>query len=265
VTFELRRLRFHFRATQPIVWPHAGNALRGALGAVLHREPDAYGRIFRPHAAGAGPSGLADQPRPFVIRAAHLDGAALPPGAHFHFDVYLFERSEAMRNEFQQAYATLARAALLSVEEEDIAVDLAPAPEPVACVRVRFVTPTELKAGAELVKRPEFGILIARLRDRIGTLRALYGAGPLDLDFREFGERAARVRMTRCELQWTTAERRSRGTGQTHPLGGFTGVAEYEGDLGEFLPYLRAGQYTGVGRQTVWGKGEIRVTLDTEP
>jgi CRISPR/Cas system endoribonuclease Cas6 (RAMP superfamily) len=42
-------------------------------------------------------------------------------------------------------------------------------------------------------------------------------------------------------------------------LGGFTGEIEYQGELGEFLPWLRAGQWVGVGRQTVWGKGEIRV------
>jgi hypothetical protein len=40
-------------------------------------------------------------------------------------------------------------------------------------------------------------------------------------------------------------------------LGGFVGVAEYEGDLNEFFPYLEIARWTGVGRQTVWGKGEI--------
>jgi len=36
-------------------------------------------------------------------------------------------------------------------------------------------------------------------------------------------------------------------------------VAEYEGQLGEFIPYLEAAQWTGVGRQCVWGKGEIHL------
>jgi len=43
--------------------------------------------------------------------------------------------------------------------------------------------------------------------------------------------------------------------GQRHPLGGFVGEAEYEGELAEFLPYLRLGKWVGVGRQTVWGRG----------
>ena len=73
------------------------------------------------------------------------------------------------------------------------------------------------------------------------------------------GERAAAVRMTRCDLRHVQGERRSGRTGQVHPLGGFIGVGEYEGDLGEFVPILKAAEWTGVGRQTVWGKGDVRV------
>ena len=127
-------------------------------------------------------------------------------------------------------------------------VDLSETPERVDRVRVRFVTPTELKTGHQLADRPEFGILFGRLRDRISTLRALYGAGPLEIDFRAMGERAAAVRMTRCELQRTEVDRLSSRTGQRHPLGGFVGEAEYEGELGEFLPYLGLGKWVGVGR-----------------
>ena len=124
-------------------------------------------------------------------------------------------------------------------------------------LRVRFLTPTELKG----TDAPEFGPLMARIRDRISTLRALYGPGPLDLDFRAFGERADRVRMTRCELHTVEEQRLSKGTGQRHSLGGFTGFAEYEGAVAEFMPYLEAVRWTGVGRQTVWGKGEIGVEI----
>ena len=91
----------------------------------------------------------------------------------------------------------------------------------------------------------------------MSALRAQYGEGPLEIDFRAMGERAKEIKMTCCELRGHEATRRSRATGQTHPLGGFTGVAEYDGVLREFLPYLKAAEWTGVGRQTVWGKGQI--------
>jgi CRISPR-associated endoribonuclease Cas6 len=53
--------------------------------------------------------------------------------------------------------------------------------------------------------------------------------------------------------------RKSGRTGQVHPIGGFTSEAEYVGPLAEFLPWLRAARWVGVGRQTVWGKGDLRV------
>ncbi len=136
-------------------------------------------------------------------------------------------------------------------------LSLTPGTEPVDRVRVQFVTPTELKAGHQLAERPEFGVLAARVRDRLSTLKSLYDDGPLTIDFRGFAERAGRVRMTRCEIERVDVMRRSSRTGQVHPIGGFIGVAEYEGELAEFVPFLRAAKWTGVGRQTVWGKGEI--------
>jgi hypothetical protein len=126
-------------------------------------------------------------------------------------------------------------------------------------IRVRFLTPTELKAEGRVVREPEFGVLFARVRDRLHTLRSLYGGGPLPLDFSAAGERARAVKLIGSDLRWEMSERRSGRTGQTHPLGGFTGWAEYEGELAEFVPYLRAATWTGVGRQTTWGKGHIEV------
>lgn len=249
-----------------------------------------YARVFEPRAArGEGPSGLADWPRPFVFRATHLDGRTVAVGEDFHFDIHLFDIRDPGLPYFVQAFAELAReglgpgrgrAELAAVDQLDLqglpvarvfeaepsqtrhplapnAIDLAGPPRLAARVRVRFVTPTELKGETAIAGRPEFAILFGRLRDRISTLRALYGAGPLELDFHAMGRRAAAVRMTRCQLERTAVERVSSRTGQRHPLGGFTGEVEYAGELGEFLPYLYAGQWTGVGRQTVWGKGEI--------
>jgi hypothetical protein len=43
------------------------------------------------------------------------------------------------------------------------------------------------------------------------------------------------------------------------------GEAQYEGDLAEFVPFLEAAQFTGVGRQTVWGKGQIEVCTAPPP
>jgi len=106
--------------------------------------------------------------------------------------------------------------------------------------------PTELKAAGGMAERPEFAILFnAGCATASAPLRAFYGAGALDIDFRAMGERAAGVRLQRADLKWERVERKSGRTGQVHSLGGFTGEAEYEGELAEFLPWLRAARWVG--------------------
>lgn len=287
-TFEFYRFRFHFRALDALHFPQgkSANVVRGAFGTVLHDAvpPEVYSRLFEPGATlGPAPSGLADWPRPFVLRVAHLDGLTVPPGEALYLDAHVFDLHQPALAHFRAALARLAekglgpgrgRAQLERTEQLDLAggaqavfetpagpsvVELDRQPARVPAVTVRFLTPTELKASGELAQRPEFPILFGRLRDRISTLRALWGQGPLDIDFRAMGERAAAVRMRRCELAWEQVKRRSGRTGQVHSIGGFTGEAEYEGDLAEFLPWLHAARWVGVGRQTVWGKGDVRV------
>jgi len=282
-TFEFYRLRFHFQALDPVQFPPGGSAnmVRGACGIFLRKAapPAIYARLFEPGSRlGAAPSGLADWPRPFVFRVAHLDGLSVLPNASFSFDLNLFDLHQPARPYFQEAFAAWAasgigpgqrRARLDRVDGlglNDQIGDSAPCSLPLdpeldftEHTTVRFVTPTELKSGGQPVDRPEFGVLFARVRDRIATLRALFGQGPLEIDFHGMGERASSVNLIRCDLAWQHAARTSSRTGQTHPLGGFIGEAEYQGVLREFMPWLRAARWTGVGRQTVWGKGEFHI------
>lgn len=309
LTFEFHRFRFHFRSAGALFFPpyKSGNIVRGAFGSIFRKlvcAPECedartcaeraacpYARVFEPRAArGEGPSGLADWPRPFVFRAAHLDGRSLREGDWFHFDAHLFDVKEPGLEHFVRAFAELAReglgpgrgrAELEAVDCLDLdgaatarpfdgqrfqmvlpapaALELAAPARSVRRLRVRFVTPTELKTEDGVAGQADFGPLFARLRDRVSTLRTLYGAGPLEIDFRAMGQRAAAVRTVRSDLRWAEAVRQSSKTGERHPLSGFVGEVEYEGELAEFLPYLRLGKWVGVGRQTVWGKGELEV------
>jgi hypothetical protein len=254
-TFDLYALRFRFVAREAIHLPvgESANILRGRFGKALRQgDADAYARYFAPSASG-GPSGLRDLPRPFVFRVAHLDGARLYAGESFKIAMNLFEVRERPIEIFRDVLCAMLPAQFTEMEgAELLRLPLADGPA-AGRVRVRFVTPTELKGDTI----PSFGVLFARIRDRVSTLRARFGVGPLRIDFKAMGDRARRVRMIRHDLQQNKGERFSRRTGERHPLGGFTGIVEYEGELAEFIPYLEAARWTGVGRQTVWGKGEI--------
>ena len=307
LTFQLFALRFRFRALGPMYFPlgKASNVIRGALGATFHdlvcdprcpgakvcerRSTCAYARLFEPTALGESPSGLADWPRPFVVRAAHLDGQRIPGGELFGFDFLIFEVHDPALAYFVFSFSQLMReglgpgrsaAELVAIHslksssetgeqvfDGKILLDPKPvkisleAEERASRVVIRFLTPTELKANGQIVREPLFEVLFARVRDRIHTLRQLYGEGPLPLDFSGMGERAKSIKLLRHKVQWENRERRSGKTGQKHSLGGFVGEAEYEGDLHEFLPYLKVATWTGVGKHSAWGNGRIEIKV----
>jgi hypothetical protein len=266
VTFHLEACRFELSARDAMQFPsgRAGNVLRGALGNALHEVACAedYARIFEPASVGTGPgtgpSGLSNWPRPFVLRVTELEGRTFQSGERFCFGLNLFDMRGGVLEYLTQAFSHWAD--LISVEHGPVAVGLCPHTAPVSRIRVAFQTPTELKANGQDAKG-EFSVLLARARDRLSTLRSLYGAGPLDIDFRGLAERAGSVKTLRSELRRVSVERRSSRTGQRHGIGGLVGFAEYEGDLAEFLPYLEAAHWTGVGRHCTWGNGQIFIEI----
>ncbi|MGH9632177.1 MAG: CRISPR system precrRNA processing endoribonuclease RAMP protein Cas6 [Bryobacteraceae bacterium] len=304
--FVVWPVRFHLVAMESTYFPEgkAANTIRGALGSLLRRfacVPECtgaksceiarecpYALLFEPRQeqATGGPSGLADWPRPFVIRANHLDGLNISSGRRFHFDVTLFVSPIAALPYLVLSFrelvkaglgASRARAELVEVEAlsdrtmvyrdgvfqnqavEGLRFDMA-ASEPLGQrIAIRFLTPTELKCEGAVVTRLEFGIFFRRLRDRISNLRSLYQGGPLEIDFEESGRRADEIRLIDDKVHRVNVERLSSRTRQKHPIGGIVGDVEYEGDLSGFASYLRVGEWVGVGRQTVWGKGQFSI------
>jgi CRISPR-associated endoribonuclease Cas6 len=278
VTFDFLACTFRFAACEPITFDAwgSGNWLRGAFGSALretacapdcpgraglpilscpHREDCSYARIFEPVAPG-GPSGLADPPRPFVFRLRHLANRSIAPGGEFSVQVNLFDTRRRDSPDLALAFGRLARAELIDTTSTLFSLSLDPLLDQPTRVSMHFLSPTDLKSAGPAF---EFSTLFARARDRVSTLRSLYGPGPLDVHFRALGERARAVRTTRWDLRRVRRERTSSRTGQTHSIGGFTGAAEYEGPVAEFLPILQAARWTGVGRHCVWGNGEIAV------
>ncbi|MGD0577503.1 MAG: CRISPR system precrRNA processing endoribonuclease RAMP protein Cas6 [Bryobacteraceae bacterium] len=259
--FQVLAVRARVRPLARLAFPaNAAVPIRGALGFVLPEEH------FRPRRA-SGPSGLRDAARPFVLRVRHLGGRTFEAGESFEIGLNLF--APGLARVFEEALRQMARAGLgagrVGLEWEDLhavtkSFDLT-ASEDCKRLAVSFLTPTELK-GWDGVGLTPFSVLAARARDRVSALQAVYGSEEPALDFRGLGERARAVRAVAGRLENVRGSRKSARTGQTHPLSGFRGTVRYEGELGEFVPILRAACSTGIGRQTVWGHGEIE--LETE-
>lgn len=241
MTFPFDRVRIEMTANETVRFGRlAANRLRGVLGTRLPAE------WFAPRAVD-GPSGLRDRPRPFVLRSSALDGRTLERGEAFAFALHLFDTSA----DVVAAFDNLDWASITSAVRENIVIQANPVDT--HRLRVRFLTPTELKSESRIADRPDFDILFARAVERITALAAFYTGSRLGPPQRPDG------RLVEWTAHHQSTRRTSTRTGQTHPLGGFTGEAIYEGELREALPWLEIAQQTGVGRQTVWGKGEISV------
>src|SRR5580658_6375255 len=166
--FDFYRYRFSFRALDAAYFPDgkSGNVIRGALGLALRASASQqeYARLFEPRAEAGAPSGFHDAPRPFVVRAAHLDARTFEPGERFFLDVHFFDTRNPGLKSFSGAFGLWeksgigprrGRVRLEGAQELDLAdcpangpcaisLDAEPAPVERAVVRtvIRFVTPT---------------------------------------------------------------------------------------------------------------------------
>lgn len=126
-------------------------------------------------------------------------------------------------------------------------------------VRIRFLTPTQLKADQHLVRGLDFAILVRGLLRRISALATFHGNGPPSLDFKDLVARAETVRTAHQDLRWQTYERYSNRKKERMKLGGFTGDVAFEGDLSPFAAMLRLGAHLHVGKGTSFGMGKYEL------
>lgn len=129
---------------------------------------------------------------------------------------------------------------------------------------LEFLTPTRIVHQERLVHRPEFVPLMARLLDRIGTLRSQFANDP-PVSYEEKGAVLAvaeEVELVRDETSWWDVKGLSTRLGRAQPLGGFVGRATYRArDWQTLLPWLLWGASTHVGKNAVKGEGWYRLAM----
>ncbi len=243
--FAVARTSFAFAASAQV------DAFRGALGAALHaRGPEVYARWFDPRWTD-GPSGYRDAPRPFVLRRTESG-----------LDLISFRKDES-GSEMPAAVDAAIRTVTGGHSVRGCTVARLQLPtegaEKDGVLRLNFVTPIELKSAGVVLERPEFFALMERLTERVWALGRMYQEWPEEFSFGDLLHAARYVKTLNWQWTRTDFKRRSARSGKVHAVGGFIGWAEYAGSLGRFLPLLEIGRWTGVGRQTVWGNGEIRI------
>ena len=259
------------------------------------RDHCAYAAIFEPSPPPGSDrlSNLQDIPRPFVFRPSADGKSRYERGDVFEFELLLFGRAQEYLAYFIVAFRELAErglgigrgrcrlkyvAALDGHGREDEVYS-----SETQCVRavskmlraslvmkesaratrieIDYRTPTEIKYQGAAVQSPDFHHLIKRLRDRINAIAWFYQGTLLDIDYAEFGKRAEAIQTVESHVEWADRERLSSRTRQRHPIGGFVGRVVYAGNVDEFIPLLRLGEFVQVGKHAVWGNGRFETRL----
>jgi hypothetical protein len=111
----------------------------------------------------------------------------------------------------------------------------------------------------DLVVEPEFHHLIRGLLRRISNLSYFHYGERLPLDFKGLIERASNIKVKDRATQWYDWERYSSRQNTRMKLGGFIGKAGFEGDMKEFMPFIKLGEILHVGKGTGFGLGRYGV------
>ena len=123
-------------------------------------------------------------------------------------------------------------------------------------VTLSLLTPARIISNEKLATQLPFSTFLRALVRRIALLSYFHCGQEADVSLiRQLIERAASIRTTRSGLRWRDWSRFSTRQQTLIKLGGLVGEITYEGDLDPFLPFLRAGELTHVGKGTSFGLG----------
>lgn len=126
-------------------------------------------------------------------------------------------------------------------------------------VSLTFLTPTRIIVNADLVVDLEFHHLIRSLLRRISTISYFHYGKRLELDFKGMIEKAQKVKVIDRKTKWYDWERYSARQDTRMNMGGFVGKTTFEGDLGEFMPFIELGEMLHVGKGTSFGLGKYEI------
>lgn len=248
-----------------------------------------YSRIFEPHFDDT-PSGMRDIPRPFILTHTNDDREIIYAGESFNIGFNLFGWAcdyyghfiEAVREMGNEGIGSLrGRFLLKHVYNEDIngnkevvvinnniLKDVRPFTIDgnyqilTRYIKITIRTPTIIKYEGSIVRQPDFYHLFLRLRDRVSAIAYFHNGIELEEDFKLLELEAREVETIQSNWRWVELKRRSSKTHQLHDLSGVVGYGVYDFKSIErvelFAPWIKIGEIVNVGKNSVWGMGEIK-------
>jgi len=124
-------------------------------------------------------------------------------------------------------------------------------------IRLKFLTPLRIVYRGRIAQSLDFHILIRSLLRRIGLLSYFHSDKPFEIDFQSLINKAMKIKTRRANFERLDWTRYSFRQDQVIRMDGLLGEATYEGNLTEFIPYLKIGEKVHLGKGTAFGLGKF--------
>ena len=126
-------------------------------------------------------------------------------------------------------------------------------------VKINFLTPVRIVLRGDLSTKFDFNLFITNLIRRISWLSIVHCNEELEFDYKRFIANTDGVKTKERNIKWYDWERYSSRQDIRMKLGGFMGNITFEGDLEDFLPFIKLGEYIHIGKQTSFGLGKYEI------
>ena len=269
---------------------------RAECANCLLREKCVYALTFETSVIAPMPenSRLPSLPPPFVIEPPLNTDREFAKGTAFDFHLLLFGNMNSNLPYFIYAFEQMGKIGIgkkiegqraqFTLEEvktgehtiynsNDRQITLSNSPETLSLngpgkypedsfrLRVSLETPLRIKYHNRLKADLPFHVLVRAMLRRISSLCVCYGDGEPDLDYKGLVKRADDIGTDASKLGWYDWRRYSFRQDKSMLMGGITGYVDYEGKIGEFMPFIDFCQRAHIGKQTTFGLGKIKAEL----
>jgi len=253
------------------------------------RRTCAYAQVWEPLPPPDAPKRFASPPRPYVVEVpAPATPTQLAYGDPLSFNLKLFGsasqhwpffvlavrdaafeglgrqrgrlRLETVHPSQQPLHLLFTPTTGLNGGPDPLRIDTAPpAKAPSPCLRLDFCTPLHLKDNSRHQPRFDPVTFTARLADRLDLLTALYEDDAPRLPFVALREAAAKVQVIKAHTAPVKFKRFSSRAGAV-PMAGISGAVDLAGVAPELFALWRCAAYIHVGKQAVFGFGQVRLS-----
>ena len=129
-------------------------------------------------------------------------------------------------------------------------------------LNINLLTPTRILNQNRLVSHIPFDLLMRNILRRISLLGRIHCESDWNLPYQDILSHAEQaVQLKDSHTSWYDWERYSNRQQQRMNMGGVVGELIYEGELAPFLPLIRLGQFTHIGKNTTFGLGKYVIGI----